>query len=87
MDLSKTSCTTSLVDGFRRIQLSAYHMQRYLFISKQGKEYVCFFHSKIHFLLFNKNVNQNLIRLILDIVDSDNDAAGAVIAADSVRII
>ena len=50
-------------------------------------EYVCFFHSKIRFLLFNQNVNPNLIRLILDIVDSDNDAGGAVIAADSVRII
>lgn len=58
----------------------------FLFPNRAQNTFV-FFIPKSFFLLFNQNVNQNLIRLILDIVDSDDDAPGAVIAANSVRII
>ena len=86
MDLSKMSC--NLFDRwFPENPIIYISYAKISFYFQTGHRIRLFFHSKIRFLLFNQNVNQNLIRLILDIVDSDNDAAGAVIAADSVRII
>ena len=80
------NCHYSRSDGLHGCNVKNQGIPPCYSIEWRGELCIVFFIPK-SVLLFNQNVNPNRIRLILDIVDSDNDAPGAVIAANSVRII